>query len=127
MTIFWIYGEKISILVFGDQWGGAGYVMFMFLPLYYVYFLSLITNRLLMIMSRTYIKLIASFFHLLLLLGSLPLAIHMGLDWKGGMSILISALNFSHLLVFIIVLLLVRKCPNPGSFILDKFFIKGNY
>lgn len=126
MAIFWAYGEKISILVFGDQWSGAGYVMFMFLPLYYVYFLSLITNRLLMIMSRAYIKLIASILHLFLLLGSLPLAIYMGLDWKGGMSILIGSLTLSHLMTFIIVLLLVQKCAHPGSFVLDKFFSKRN-
>lgn len=125
MAIFWVYGEKISIIFFGDQWGGAGYVMFMFLPLYYVYFLSLITNRLLMIMSRAYFKLIASVLHLGLLLGSLPLAIYMGLDWKGGMGILIGGLTFSHLLIFIIVLLLVRECPHQGSFVLDKFFSKG--
>jgi O-antigen/teichoic acid export membrane protein len=124
MLIFWFYGEKISIIIFGDQWGSAGYVMFIFLPLYYVYFLSLITNRLLMIMSRTYIKLIASIFHLILLLGVLPFANWLGLDWVGGMMMLASCLTCSHLLVFIIVLLLIRSYPHPGSFGLDKFFSK---
>ncbi len=126
MSIFWIYGEIISIFIFGDQWGWAGYVMFMFLPLYYVYFLSLITNRLLMIMSRAYVKLIAAVFHICLLMGSLPLSTYMGFNWKGGMGILIGCLTISHLLFFIIVLLLVLKYPRPGSLILDKFFLKRN-
>jgi O-antigen/teichoic acid export membrane protein len=124
MLFFWFYGEKISVIIFGDQWGGAGYVMFMFLPLYYLYFLSLITNRLLIIMSRTYIKLIASVFHLILLLGVLPFANLLGLDWVGGMTMLVSCLVCSHLLGFVIVLVLIRSYPHPGSFVLDKLFLK---
>ena len=124
MIIFWFYGEKVALIIFGDQWGIAGYVTFMLLPLYYLYFLSLITNRLLMVMSRTYIKLMASITHLILLLGALPFAISMGLGWDGGMIVLVGCLICSHLVVFIAVLFLIYYCPRPGSFVLDKLFSK---
>ena len=41
---------------------------------------NIITNILLMIMSRTYIKLIAFIFHQILLLGFLPFANFLGLN-----------------------------------------------
>jgi len=124
MFIFWVYGEKFSILIFGSQWGDVGRVIFIFLPLYFIYFLSLITNRLLIVMSRTYIKLISSIINLIVLLGVLPLASALSLDWVSGMILLTACLSCSHLLVFIITLILVKNYSQSGSFILDHFFIR---
>lgn len=118
------YGRDLSIIIFGNDWGDAGDVLCILLPLYYMYFLSLFTSKLIIIMSRNYIKLISSIAQLFFLLASLPLARMLELDWTNAIKLQSSGLAFLQLIVFVYVLFLAYFFPKFGSIRADYFFSK---
>jgi len=116
MAVLWFYGEQIAGAVFGTAWRQAGLVALIFAPLYYVQFLSLVTNRLILVLDRMRLKLAASGLHLVVLVASLPAARLAGLDWLGAMALLVTLLTLSYAAVFAFVLWLVdarRRSVHP--------------
>ncbi|MEM5471138.1 hypothetical protein WNZ14_05315 [Hoeflea sp. AS60] len=115
MGSLWLRGAEVAAFVFGEQWRAAGMVALAFTPLYYVQFLSLITNRLILVMGYMRMKLAGSLLHLAILCLSFPAARLLDLDWLGAMALQASALTVSHLLIFLVVLVAVARYRRPGS------------
>lgn len=109
LGLLWWRGDELAAFIFGEEWRAAGLVALAFTPLYYVQFLSLITNRLILVMGYMRLKLAGSLLHLAILCLSFPVARLLDLDWLGAMALQAGALSASHLLIFLVVLWAVAR------------------
>jgi O-antigen/teichoic acid export membrane protein len=109
LIVLWLRGEEIAVFAFGAGWRDAGRVALIFAPLFYVQFLSLVTNRLMLVMGRMRLKLIASVIHLGLLSVTIPISRTLDFDPFEAMAQFSGLLVLSHLTVFFVVLALVWR------------------
>lgn len=108
-------GEPIVAFVLGAEWGAAGLVALAYLPLYYVQFLSLMTNRLMLILGRFRLRLFASTVHLALMLAAIAVCSSLATDWMTAVAVQALVLAISHFAVFLIVVWLLWRNPVPAD------------
>lgn len=106
-------GQPIAAFVLGTEWGAAGFVALAYLPLYYVQFLSLMTNRLMLILGHLRLRLLASTAHLVLMLAVIAVCSYLATDWMIAVAVQALVLAISHLAVFLIVVWLLWHSPVP--------------
>jgi O-antigen/teichoic acid export membrane protein len=107
--VLWFWGEQLAVLVLGRQWSTAGFVALAFLPLYYLQFLSLMTNRLLLILGRMRLKLIASATHVLLISGGCAATASMGMSWQSAIIAVPAVLALSHFAFLLIAIAMLGR------------------
>jgi O-antigen/teichoic acid export membrane protein len=107
--LLWLYGENLAIAAFGAHWAGAEYVALILLPLYYVQLISLLTNRLILIMGMMRLKFLGSVLHLIILLITIFGGALAGLSWKAALVAFSVSLCVSHSLVIGIALMATAR------------------
>ena len=108
MWVFGAYGQDIAGAIFGRAWREVGFVVLIFLPLFYLQFLSLLTNRIILILGYMRMKLLASLLHLMLIVLVLGVTYSLRLPWQQSIILYSALLSLSHALVFILVLFLLK-------------------
>lgn len=108
LWILWTWGDIIALNLLGPNWEKAGFVALVFLPLYYTQFLSLMTNRLILIWDKMHIKFGSSVLHLILFGVSVVLSKTLNLDWQTAICLMSAVLCTSHIIVFGGVLMMIN-------------------
>lgn len=108
-VVLWIWGESLAGFVLGRYWGPAGFVALAFLPLFYLQFLSLMTNRLILIQGNMRLKLVASATHITLIWTGCMITSALGMGWEAAVIIVPGILALSHLAVMILVLAMLAR------------------
>lgn len=103
------YGEWVFAGLFGQEWGAAGEVALIWAPLFFAQFISLLTNRLILITGRMRIKLVSSLANLVLMTASIPCAKQLGFDFLEAMILMVGMLTVSHFIAILVVLFRTRN------------------
>lgn len=107
-VLLWValleWGRPFFGFIFGANWAEAADIALIWVPLIYVQFVSLLTNRLIIIMDMMRIKLIASICNIALMFTTVPIASIAGLDFQTAMIVLVGLLTLSYAIVIVVVL-----------------------
>jgi lipopolysaccharide exporter len=106
---FWVWGEPVASTVLGEEWAQAGFVAALLVPVYYVQFISLLTNRVLIILGYMSLKLFASALHVCIMLAVIAWAKTAALGWETALIAFSGLLSATHLAMILVVMTIIRR------------------
>jgi O-antigen/teichoic acid export membrane protein len=108
------YGSGIASRLFGgDEWSGVAIVAAAFVPVCAAQFICLFTDRILLVMGRSELKLIFLVSALLMMPATLALAKSIGLSWEAAIWTYAASQTIIYLLMFFSVIRVLRNQRDP--------------
>jgi len=96
MLLLHLFGTQVMAAIFGADWGMAGYVAMVLVPVYAVQFFAILYNRVFLLRGMLRAKLATSALHLVVMVGVLSGAASLGLAWHTALIALSAGLVFSY-------------------------------
>jgi O-antigen/teichoic acid export membrane protein len=108
------YGSGIASRLFGgDEWSGVAIVAAAFVPVCAAQFICLFTDRILLVMGRSDLKLVFLVSALLMMPVTLALAKSIGLSWEAAIWTYAASQTIIYLLMFFSVIRVLRNQRDP--------------